>query len=407
MPRSVSFIFAAVALVLLLAVIGQFLRLEKAGVSPAAEDRRELVPTRYSDLPGWSEDDLSQALPALRRSCGRIAALAPEADLGGAGAAGTAADWHPACTALAQVPAGDQAAAKTFFETHLRPVSVRNHHEETGLFTGYYEPLLEGSRKREGPYQVPLYRRPPELVMVDLGQFRDELAGQRIAGEVEDGNLRPYADRAEIEEGALEGRGLEIAWVNDPVDAFFLQIQGSGRIRLAEGGEVRAGYAAQNGHPYFAIGKDLIERGAIPREKISMQSIRRWLEENPEEAVAVMRKNASYVFFEEQKGEGPLGAEGVPLTPGRSLAVDRKHIPLGVPIWLDGAMPGAQEGAADRPLRRLLVAQDTGGAIRGPVRGDVFWGHGEYAADVAGRMKHPGRLWLLLPKTVALPPTSP
>ena len=163
---------------------------------------------------------------------------------------------------------------------------------------------------------------------------------------------------------------------------------------------MRAGYAAQNGHPYFAIGKDLIERGAIPREKISMQSIRRWLEENPEEAVAVMRKNASYVFFEEQKGEGPLGAEGVPLTPGRSLAVDRKHIPLGVPLWLDGAMPGAQEGAADRPLRRLLVAQDTGGAIRGPVRGDVFWGHGEYAADIAGRMKHPGRIWLLRPRGV-------
>lgn len=400
MPRSVSYIFAAVALVLLLAVAGQFLRLEKAGVSPAAEDRRELSPARYSDLPGWSEDDLSQALPALRRSCGRILALAPGSELGGAGAAGTAADWRPACAALARIPAEDRAAARAFFEAHLRPVAVRNRGEETGLFTGYYEPLLEGSRERHGPYQVPIYRRPPELVMVDLGQFRDELAGQRIAGEVKDGNLQPYADRTEIEEGALEGRGLEIAWVNDPVDAFFLQIQGSGRIRLAEGGELRAGYAAQNGHPYFAIGKELIDRGAIPREQISMQSIRRWLEENPEEGVAVMRKNASYVFFQELEGEGPLGAEGVPLMPGRSLAVDRKHIPLGVPVWLDGTMPGAQEGAADRPLRRLLVAQDTGGAIRGPVRGDVFWGHGEYAADIAGRMKHPGRIWLLLPRGV-------
>lgn len=403
MPRSVSYLFAAVAVVLFLLVLAQYFRMDKAGVAPEAEDRRDLVPATYADLPGWSEDDLSEALPALRRSCGRIAALAPEAEMGGAGAAGTAADWRPACAALAQVPAGDRTAARSFFETHLRPVSVRNRGEDTGLFTGYYEPQLEGSRQRHGAYQVPLYRRPPELVMVDLGQFRDELAGQRIAGEVRDGHLRPYADRTAIEEGALEGRGLEIAWVNDPVDAFFLQIQGSGRIRLAEGGELRAGYAAQNGHPYFAIGKELIDRGAIPREQISMQSIRRWLEENPQEAVAVMRKNASYVFFDELKGEGPLGAEGVPLTPGRSLAVDRKHIPLGVPVWLDGSRPDPLEGRPDHPLRRLLVAQDTGGAIRGPVRGDVFWGHGELAAAVAGRMKHPGRIWLLLPRGATAP----
>ena len=165
---------------------------------------------------------------------------------------------------------------------------------------------------------------------------------------------------------------------------------------------MRVGYAAQNGHPYFAIGRDLIDRGALTRNEVSMQSIRKWLVEHPEEAREVMRKNASYVFFQELKGEGPLGAEGVALTPGRSLAVDRKHLPLGVPVWLSAGMPGAKEGDRDQKLRRLLVAQDTGGAIQGPVRGDVFWGHGPEAAELAGRMKHRGRLWVLLPKTVAV-----
>jgi membrane-bound lytic murein transglycosylase A len=370
---------------------------------PAAEDRLVLRPTRFADLPGWREDAVAEALPALLKSCRRISALPGDAPLGES-FAGTAADWKPVCAGAAKVPAGDSAAARAFFEAQLRPYSTANNGDPLGLFTGYYEPLLHGSRKRGGKFTIPLYLRPPELVMVDLGRFRDELEGQRVAGRVEDGTLVPYPDRAEIEEGALSGRKLELVWVDDPVDAFFLHIQGSGRIRLAEGGEMRVGYAAQNGHPYFAIGRDLIDRGALTRDKVSMQSIRKWLVEHPEEAREVMRKNASYVFFQDLKGEGPLGAEGVALTPGRSLAVDRKHFPLGVPVWLSAGMPGAKEGEGDRKIRRLLVAQDTGGAIRGPVRGDVFWGHGPEAAELAGRMKHRGRLWVLLPKTVTVGP---
>jgi membrane-bound lytic murein transglycosylase A len=248
---------------------------------------------------------------------------------------------------------------------------------------------------------VPLYGRPPDLVSVDLGSFREDLKGRRIAGRVEEGKLVPYADRQAIEQGALAGHDLELVWVDDPIDAFFLQIQGSGRVRLADGGELRVGYAGENGHPYYAIGRELVKRGALRKEEVSMQSIRRWLEEHPDEAPAVLATNASYVFFQVIEGEGPLGAEGIPITAGRSLAVDRKHWPLGVPLWVDTAAPAAQKGAPDRPLRRLVIAQDTGGAIRGPIRGDVFWGASDEAAEIAGRMKHPGRLWVLLPKELA------
>jgi membrane-bound lytic murein transglycosylase A len=234
--------------------------------------------------------------------------------------------------------------------------------------------------------------------MVDLGRFRDEFKGKRIAGKIQEGSLVPYPDRREIDAGALAGRKLEIAWVDDPVEAFFLQIQGSGRIALAEGGEMRIGYAAQNGRPYASIGKELIDRGALPREAVSMPTIREWLKAHPAETRPVLEKNPSYVFFQELKGEGPMGAEGVPLTPGRSLAVDLKYMPLGVPVWIAGGMPGLTGDQPDRKLHRLLVAQDTGGAIRGPVRGDVFYGFGPEAESVAGRMKHRGKLWVMLPK---------
>lgn len=370
---------------------------------PAEEARLALEPATFADLPGWSQDPMAPALGAFLRSCARMNALAPETKLGGTGFAGSVGDWRTACAAAQKVPGGNDAAARGYFETWFRPLAARAEGGEGGggLFTGYYEPLLDGSRTKSERYNVPLYGRPPDLVSVDLGTFREDLKGRRIAGRVEDGKLVPYADRLKIEQGALAGHDLELVWVDDPIDAFFLQIQGSGRVRLAEGDEMRVGYAAENGHPYFAIGRELVKRGALKKEEVSMQSIRRWLEENPAEAPAVFATNASYVFFQEIKGEGPLGAEGIPVTPGRSLAVDRKHWPLGVPLWLDTAAPSAQEGAPDRPLRRLVIAQDTGGAIRGPIRGDVFWGAGDEAAEIAGRMKHPGRLWVLVPREVA------
>lgn len=352
----------------------------------------------FSDLPGWNEDDVSRALPALLLSCRRILARPSREDdepIGENG--GRAGEWREACTAAAEGPPGDDLAARAFFETFFVPLAAADGGAREGLFTGYYEPTLAGSRRRRGRFRVPLYRRPPELVSIDLGRFREELRGQRLAGRIVDGALVPYPDRRAIDGGSLAGRGLELAWVDDPVDAFFLHIQGSGRVELAEGGVLRVGYAAQNGHPYRAIGRDLVERKALTKEEVSMQSIRRWLDENPGEADEVMAQNPSYVFFQELTGEGPLGAQGVPLTGGRSLAVDPAHVAYGTPVWLDATAPSPREGEPDRPLRQLLVAQDTGGAIRGPVRGDVFWGHGPEAAEVAGRMKHKGRIWLLLP----------
>lgn len=391
MSRRTSLLAALILIALAAATFWKLLRLD--GWHPSGgEERLVLEPASFADLPGWREDDLSQALPAFLRSCRRLAGLPAGESLGIAGAAG---DWKPVCDAALKIPAG---AARSFFESRFQPFAVSADGDPEGLFTGYYEPLLHGSRTRSDRYRVPIYIRPPDLVMVDLGGFREELKGQRIAGKVEEGALVPYPDRRAIESGALAGRDLELVWVDDPVDAFFLQIQGSGRVALEDGGEMRVGYAAQNGHPYFAIGRDLIKRGALTKETVSMQTIRQWLEAHPDEADDVMARNASYVFFQELKGEGPLGAEGVALTPGRSLAVDLHHWPLGVPLWLDAEAPSPRAGEPDRPLRRLIVAQDTGGAIRGVVRGDVFWGHDEDAAEIAGRMKHRGRLWVLLPR---------
>jgi len=368
-----------------------------------SEDRLALEPAAFQDLPGWRDDTVEEALPAFLRSCQRIAALpdgAPISDKGGEAFAGSAGDWRPLCAEAARIPLGDREGARRFFEARFQPWSARNNRNPLGLFTGYYEPLLHGSRKRHGRYTVPLYGRPPELVMVDLGRFRDDLKGKRIAGKVEQGSLIPFADRRGIDQGALAGRKLEIVWVDDPIDAFFLQVQGSGRVELAEGGEMRVGYAAQNGHPYTSIGKALIQSRALDPKTVSMQTIRAWLEAHPEKIDGVLEKDASYVFFQEVKGEGPMGAEGVPLTPGRSLAVDLNYLPLGVPLWLSAGAPDPDETKPDRKLHRLLIAQDTGGAIRGPVRGDLFWGFGPEAEALAGRMKHRGKLWVLLPKGV-------
>jgi membrane-bound lytic murein transglycosylase A len=406
MPRRQKLLLLALlALVVLGLATWLCLRPRTAAKQPVP-DRLVLTPARFADLPGWREDAVEAALVTFLRSCGRIERVESQA----AESLGTTAEWRAACALAAKVPRGDRGAARRFFEAAFTPVAASNHGERTGLFTGYYEPTLNGSRKPSVRYTVPLYRRPPELVTVDLGLFREEWKGRRIAGKVVDRAFLPFPDRAAIRAGALAGRGLELAWVDDPIDAFFMEIQGSGRIELAEGGVLRVGYAAQNGQAYFAIGRDLVERGALKKEEISLQSIRAWLLAHPAEAPQVMARNRSYVFFDELKGEGPLGAEGVPLTPGRSLAVDLKYLPLGVPVWLDGKAPAAapaSEKAPDRPLQRLLVAQDTGGAITGPVRGDVFWGHDAAAATIAGRMKHPGQIWLLLPRSAAARLSAP
>jgi membrane-bound lytic murein transglycosylase A len=354
-----------------------------------------LAPASFVDLPGWADDRHAEFLPAFARSCARLARV-PDGRETGLGA--RAADWRRPCAQAAAIAAGDNAAAKRFLETAFRPFLASDEAGgPDGLFTGYYEPELRGSAMRGGNFTIPLRARPNDLVTVDLGEFRPELRGQRIAGSVENGALRPYPTRAGINQGAIDNRTNVLVWVDDPVDAFFLEIQGSGRVVMPDGRVTRLGFAAQNGQPYVAIGRTLIERGALTRETVSMQSIRAWLAANPAQARAVMETNPSYVFFRVVEGDGPLGSEGVALTPGRSLAVDRAHLAMGLPLWLDAADPLEPT----QRIRRAMMAQDTGGAIRGAVRGDVFWGAGTDAAERAGKMRSPGRYWIFLPVEIA------
>jgi membrane-bound lytic murein transglycosylase A len=327
-------------------------------------------------LPGWGADDLAAALPAFLKSCVRLAKEPAEAAFGPIDSGidyGRVEDWLAVCRQGAAVPLDDAAAARKFFEGAFVPMAVADYGDAEGLFTGYFEIELNGSHRRHGRYQIPIYRRPP-----DLGSG-------------------PRYPRAEIEKGALSGRGLELFWVDDPIDAFFLQIQGSGRIRLEDGRVVRVGYDGQNGLPYVAVGRLLIERGEIPREKLTMGSIRKWMQAHPEAGAALRRENPSYVFFRVVKGDAPIGAQEVGLTPERSLAVDRAFVPLGVPVWL----AACEQFIPNMPVRRLVVAQDTGGAIKGPVRGDLFWGSGGAAGDRAGEMNARGRDYLLLPRPLA------
>jgi membrane-bound lytic murein transglycosylase A len=331
----------------------------------------------FDRLSGWTEDHIAAAIPAFLKSCARflrkpddaaIDATAMSADFG------RVTDWRVACEIAPSLPLEDDNAARQFFEANFTPLAVSDFGTQDGLFTGYYEIELKGSLTRHGPYQTPIYRKPP-----DLGS-----------------GVRPT--RAQIEDGVLASRGLELLWVDDPIDAFFLQIQGSGRVRLDSGGNRRVGYDGQNGHPYVAVGRLLIERGLIPREKMSMSAIRIWMKEHPEAGAMLRRENPSYVFFREIGADGPIGAEGVVLTAERSIAVDRAFIALGIPIWLEAD----ERFAAAEGVHRLLVAQDTGGAIKGPVRGDVFWGTGANAGARAGIMNARGRYYLLLPRGVAV-----
>jgi len=364
-------------------------------------DRVALTPVEFADLPGWDKDDPRRAVAALARSCLVLAKKSAAMAIGPRGLAGRAADWRAPCREIAgQARSVDDAdGARRFFERHFRAYAVRGTEGPDGLFTGYIEFSLKGSRRRTARYDVPLYARPRDLVTADLGAFSGAFRGRSIAGRVDRGRLVPYADRAAINDGALTGRGLELAWVDDPVDAFFLAIQGSGRVQLSDGSIMRVGYAGKNGHAYTAIGRVLVEMGALEREAVTMGSIRAWLAMNPALAGAVLAKNRSFVFFREIRGPGPIGAEGVALTAGISLAVDRKFLPLGVPLFVAADDPAGRLA----PVRRLMVAQDTGGAIRGPVRGDIFFGYGARAAATAGQARLSGRYWILLPLGVTTP----
>jgi membrane-bound lytic murein transglycosylase A len=368
---------------------------------PAGPPALTLTPVAFDTLPGWTTEQVAQAMPAFDLSCQKLALSPQDQSLGGSGDAarlgGQAGQWAAVCAAARALPLGDEAAARQFLQSRLQAYAVSDNGNPVGLYTGYYEPAVAGARTRGGVYQTPIYSRPPDLIQVDLGAFSDDLKGRSVTGRVSDGALVPYYDRAEIEQGALRSKRVELLFLADPVDAFFLQIQGSGRVSLPGGQVVRVSYAGQNGRPYVPIGRVLLNRGQIPADQVSMQSIRAWLNAHPSEAAGVMDENPSYVFFREltniDPNEGPPGAEGVPLTPGRSIAVDRNFIPLGAPVWIDTTDP--LDGSK---LQRLMVAQDLGGAIRGPVRADLFFGWDPQAAERAGKMRQKGQEYVLLPK---------
>jgi membrane-bound lytic murein transglycosylase A len=356
----------------------------------------QLEPVKWADVEGWAADDHLAAFAAYQASCQILRKLK------------RASDERPifnalwdGCKRAANVRAASADAARAFFEDNFRPVRITRLGEAQGFLTGYYEPIVAGSRIPNPEFHVPLYRRPPDLVAagykpgVDAFPNKGVLVGRRN----EKNEIVPYHDRGAIEEGALDGQKLEICWLKDPFEALSIQIQGSARVILEDGTPLRVNYDSHNGFPYTAVGRVLIERNLVPREEMSMQRIRDWMAANPDEAPKLRATNRSYVFFRitglSNDGE-PVGAQGVPLVPGRSIAVDKMHV-YGTPFFIDASLP-IDSAKPVTPFRRLMIAQDTGSAIVGPARADLYWGAGDDAARIAGRIRHPGRFVMLLPR---------
>ncbi len=356
---------------------------EKEVPEPERALTQERQPVSFADLPGWENDNMVALWPAFRKSCLAL---------------GRKSEWRDVCNESVYVDGENPVAIRSFFESNFTPYRITGENgEDTGMATGYYEPLLTGSRRRKGKFKTALYRQPDDLLVIDMADAYPQLKGMRLRGKLDGNRVVPYDTRKEIERsGKLSGN--EIVWVDDVMDAFFLEIQGSGRVYLPESGEtIRLAYANQNGRPYRSIGRYLLDKGELKPGQASAQQIRQWLRRHPARLREVLDSNPSYVFFREEKiadpSEGPKGALGVPLTPERSVAVDPKHIPLGAPVYVDTTQPYSSE-----PIRQLMVAQDTGGAVRGAVRIDYFWGFGAQAGEQAGKMKQKLKLWLLLPK---------
>ncbi len=346
---------------------------------PPKPPAKPLQEARWEDIAGWREDNLAEAQSALLASCGALAKQPL---------------WAGVCGEARALPA-DSAALRSFFESRFRPWRVTNPDESLeGLVTGYYEPLLKGSRERTKRNQHAIYGVPDDLLVVDLSALYPDLKNYRLRGRIDGRKIVPYWSRAELAQQEAQLAGKALFWVADPIELFFLQVQGSGRVDLSDGSRVRVGYADQNGHPYTSIGRWLVEKGELKLEQASMQGIQAWARANPRRVGELLNTNPSFVFFRElpDNGGGPLGALGVPLTPGRSIAVDPRAVPLGAPVFLATTYPNS-----DKPLRRLMLAQDTGGAIKGAVRADFFWGFGAEAGAQAGRMRQRGEMWALLP----------
>lgn len=357
----------------------------RPGELARAADYRLLQAVEWSSLEGLEQDRLGAAWGALRQSCSAL----KKQEI-----------WRASCEAVLQEKTPGDAAILTLLHEHFTPYRATTAEGgDSGLITGYYQPILNGSRTQSARYRYPLYARPDDLVTVELASLYPELAYKRLRGRLDGARLVPYYSRGEIDIVPSPLAGKEVLWVDDVVDLFFLQIQGSGIVRLEGGESLTVGYAEQNGQPYQSIGKLLISRGELTTDKASMQGIKEWGRRNPDKLRELLNGNPSYVFFRELPNglSGPLGALGVPLAAERSIAVDPRHIPLGAPVFLSTTYPNSA-----KPLRRLVMAQDTGGAIKGSVRADFFWGAGFEAGRQAGAMKQQGKMWVLLPRTFVI-----
>ena len=360
-----------------------------------AEAKPILTALPFAQVEGWADDDHAAALAAFQRSCTEILTsghgFGRDVRFGG-----KRADWLEVCENAFQAK-----SARQFFEEEFAALKVADPVRPEGLFTGYYEPEAEGSRTPGNGFDVPIYKKPDDLVSFD--QATEKQINLNYGREVQ-GKPAEYFTRREIEKGALRGRGLELVWLKNWVDAFFIHVQGSGRIRFADGTTMRLAYGAKTGQPYTGIGGLLVERGILTKDNMSMQALRKWMKDNPGSARELMWENKSFVFFREVKVDDPAlgapGAQKVSLTPLRSLAIDRSLWMFGTPIWLDANVPSGPSGEM-QAFRHLMVAQDTGTAIKGHVRGDVYWGWGDRAALIAGHMKSPGSMIVLLPKKLA------
>jgi membrane-bound lytic murein transglycosylase A len=367
----------------------------------------QYAPVAWGDIAGWNDDDHLQAFKAFRISCKPISAQHDPVADSKADVKALGSSLRDPCSAARAADISDGARAKAFFEAHFLPLRISRLGEDQGFVTGYYEPILDGSRTKTDVYTVPVYRRPSNLFVRGFKQDAPSLPNKgEVFRKIGRRKLVPYYDRAAIEDGAIAGRGLEICWLKSQTDLLFAQIQGSARIRLEDGSTVRINYDAHNGYPYTAVGRILIDRGIIPKEQMSMQKIREWMEQNPDGANELRRQNRSYVFFREvplsDKDEA-VGAQGVPLTPGRSIAVDKALHVYGTPFFIEGELPIESE-QAKTPFRRLMIAQDTGSAITGPARADLYFGAGADAGKVSGRLKNNMRFVILIPKS--LDPTA-
>jgi membrane-bound lytic murein transglycosylase A len=372
-----------------------------AAVPSPAHDQLTLKKVTFKDLPGWVDDHQSEAVPSFLNSCAKLAKLADDAPIGHDGHGGVAKQWRGPCAAAAKLKAGDDKAARTFFETEFVAYQAAGKSGPVGKLTGYFVQELDASRKRAGKYQYPIYARPKDLVMIDLSLFVTDAHGRRLWGRHDDkGTLQPYFTRAEIRKGALASQKLEIMYADDPVDVLFAHIEGSAIAVMDDGSKVRLEFAGKNGRSYKGVGKVLKEMGVLTgKYNGTMPGIRSYLADHITKFDELVDQNASFVFFKESTAPGAMGSQDVVLTARRSMAVDRAFIAHSTPIWVDGKAPSVGKPGAST-WRSLLIAQDTGGGILGAVRGDIYWGEGAVAEELAGRMGGPGRYWVLLPKGV-------